>query len=89
MGHIPEDTEWFVAELIMEIVVEGDPRSVVHRNLTLVRARNPEEAYQAASRWGVEGEASYGNPEGRTIGINSGASRSWMRLFTGWRMVAN
>ena len=69
MGYIPEDTEWFVAELIMEIIVHGAGRNVVHRNLTLVRAAKPEAAFQKAVAWGLRSEVSYQNPVGQLVEI--------------------
>ena len=69
MGYIPEDTEWFVAELIMEIIVHGASRNVVHRNLTLIRAAKPEVAYQRACYWGNRAETCYANPLGQPVEI--------------------
>ena len=53
MGYIPEDAKWYLADLVEEITVEGDPRNVVHTNMTLVRADSPEEAYQKAVQLGT------------------------------------
>ena len=69
MGYIPEDTEWFVAELIMEIIVHGASRNVVHRNLILIRAAQPEVAYQRACYWGNRAETCYENPLGQSVEI--------------------
>jgi hypothetical protein len=70
MGHIPGDTEWYIADLVMEITVLGAERNVVHRNLTLIRARLPEEAYQKAQKIGCESETSYQNRKGQLVKIN-------------------
>jgi hypothetical protein len=48
VGYIPDNAEWFVAELVEELTVADDPRNIVWRNLTLIRAKLPEEAYQRA-----------------------------------------
>ncbi len=45
----------------------GPPETVVDRNLILVRARNPEEAYQRATYWGHWAERSHENPAGQTV----------------------
>ena len=36
MAYIPTDAKWYVAELIEQITIEGDSRSVVHKNLVLI-----------------------------------------------------
>lgn len=62
-----QNPEWFLATVVMEISVEGETRNVVHRNLFLVSACSPEEAYDKALRLGHEGETTYGNPAGRGV----------------------
>lgn len=69
MGFIPENSKWYLAEIVVEITVEGDPRNVVHTNVTLVRADSPEEAYQKSFVLGKQSETSYGNPEGKRVDI--------------------
>jgi hypothetical protein len=49
-GENRQSQEWFLATLIMEISVQGDTRNVAHRNLFLVSACSPEEAYDPAGR---------------------------------------
>ncbi len=70
MGHIPHDTEWFTADLIMEIIVHGSEKNVVHRNLRLIRAKLPEEAYEKATKVGRASETSYQNPMGQRVEIH-------------------
>jgi hypothetical protein len=69
MGHIPVDAGWYIADLLMEITVQGASRNVIHRNLTLIRANLPEEAYLKAEKIGREGETSYHNPKGQIVEI--------------------
>jgi Domain of unknown function (DUF4288) len=69
VAFIPKDAEWYVAELVEEIQVEDDSRNVVLRNLTLIRADSPEEAYEKALRFGHEGETEYDNPEAKRVRI--------------------
>lgn len=69
MGHIPTDTEWYIADLLMEITVHGAKSNVIHRNLTLIRADLPEEAYQKAEKVGKQSETSYHNPKGQLVEI--------------------
>jgi hypothetical protein len=70
MGYIPLDAEWFLAELIQEITVDEDPRNLVWRNLTLIQAKSPEEAYEKALRLGREGNTEYENPAGKRVKIS-------------------
>jgi hypothetical protein len=69
MGYIPKDVCWFIAELVLEIRVEGDPRIVLHKNLTLVRAASADEAYAHAIDLGAKSESQYENPSGRSVQI--------------------
>jgi Domain of unknown function (DUF4288) len=67
MAYIPEDARWYLAELVQEITVEDDPRNVVHRNLHLIRADSPEEAYRKAIELGAADEASWENINGKRV----------------------
>jgi hypothetical protein len=67
MGYIPKDAKWYLAEIVQEIKVEGDPRNVVHTNTVLIRADSPEEAYEKSVKLGKEHETSYENPDGKTV----------------------
>ena len=67
MGYIPKDAKWYLARLVQEITVEGDPRNVVHTNVVLVRADSPAEAYQKALDLGAQGEIAYENPQGLKV----------------------
>lgn len=69
MAYIPKDAEWYVAEIVEEITVEGDPRNVVHRNLALIKAHSPDDAYGRAIDLGKEGESEYENPAGKRVVI--------------------
>lgn len=53
----------------MEITVSGDARNVIHKNLMLVSADAPEQAYQRALDLGRESETSYKNPSGDFVNI--------------------
>jgi len=60
---------WYVAEVVMKIVVAEDPRNVVHQNLVLISADAPEEAYVKALQIGKNSETSYENPDGKAVEI--------------------
>ena len=67
MGYIPKNAKWYLADIVQQITVEGDPRNVVHTNLVLVRADSPEEAYEKAIELGTAGEQSYENMDGKLV----------------------
>ena len=67
MAYIPRNAQWYVAEIVEEIQVEGDDRNVVHCNLVLIDASSPEDAYTRAQELGKLGENTYNNPEGRVV----------------------
>jgi hypothetical protein len=67
MTYIPDGAHWYIAEIVEEIVVEGDSRNVVHKNLVLIRSDSPEGAYARALEIGNQGEGSYTNPNGRLV----------------------
>ena len=67
MAYIPEDAEWFLADLVEEIRVQGYKRNIVHINYVLVRAKTPEEAYREAMKLGKRANQRYENPEGRMV----------------------
>jgi hypothetical protein len=46
MGFIPEGAEWYLAEIVEEITVEGVKGSDIHINLVLIHAKTPDEAHQ-------------------------------------------
>lgn len=67
MAYIPKDAKWYLAWLVQEIIVEDDPRNIVHINLMLVRADSPDEAYEKAIELGKASEISYENPDGKSV----------------------
>jgi len=69
MGFVPDNAEWYLAEIVEELTVEDDPRNVVWRNLTLVHANSPDDAYEQALRLGHSGETDYLNSAGKIVTI--------------------
>ncbi len=69
MAYVPADAKWFIAEIVEEITVEGDPRNVVHVNFNLIRADSPEEAYAKSLELGKQCETEYDNPDGKRVQI--------------------
>ena len=62
-------SQWYLAELVMEITVADDPRNVIHRNMTLISAQSADEAYDKSLTIGHAGETSYLNPAGKSVSI--------------------
>ena len=67
MSNNPDNTKWYLADLIVEIKVENDPRNVVHINTLLVCANSPEEAYNKAIDFGNEENNTYENSDGNQV----------------------
>jgi catechol 2,3-dioxygenase-like lactoylglutathione lyase family enzyme len=58
---------WYLAELVVQLDVQDDPRRVVHLNLCLVEAGDAGEAYDKALALGRAAEQEYLNPAGRRV----------------------
>lgn len=67
MGFGPPRAAWYLAELVIELRVEGDSRRVVHTSTVLLWGRTREEAYQKALRRGAQENRSHTNPEGKLV----------------------
>jgi hypothetical protein len=67
MGFVPKDAEWYLAEIVQELKVADDPRNLVWRNLTLVHASSPDDAYEQALGLGRSGDSEYLNPAGKLV----------------------
>ena len=68
MAYIPKDTEWYLADIVLEINVEDETENVLHINTTLINAHSPEEAYEKAIALGQESEDEpYENPNEKMV----------------------
>lgn len=67
MAYIPDDAEWYLADIVQRFRVQGDARIVIHINTVLIQASRPDEAYAKAMALGEEGNMSYLNPAGRKV----------------------
>lgn len=67
MAFIPRDAVWYIAEVVLEITVEGATQNIVHINYLLVRADSPEDAYEKALRLGDEHETTYLNGDKKEV----------------------
>ena len=69
MGYIPNDAKWYLADVIVQMRIEAEPRSLIHINTILLRADSPEEAHQKALDLGKQEEHSYENTDGRLVTV--------------------
>lgn len=83
MAFIPKGAVWYVAQIVLEIKVEGEVRNVVHINYLLVEAKSPEEALEKTLRFGVEHETTYSNQEGKTVTISFRGLRNLTVVYDG------
>ncbi len=69
MAYVPDDSEWFLAQLVQEIRVAGSKRNIVHVNYVVIHAGSPRSAYARAISIGKRGAASYINEMGKRVTI--------------------
>ncbi len=69
MGFMPEDAEWFLANIVTSIVVEGNEPYEIEVALVLINAKSAEEAYLNAVRLGRERELDYLNTDYKTVSV--------------------
>jgi hypothetical protein len=69
MTYIPKNARWYLADVVLELAVEDDPRNAVHVNLHLIEAESPERAYEKAIALGQASEQRYTNADGREVRV--------------------
>jgi hypothetical protein len=69
MGFIPTDARWYLADIILEHIIEGDPRNLIHINMHLIEAESPEQAHEKALALGQDSEDEYTNTDGRGVRV--------------------
>jgi hypothetical protein len=69
MAYIPKNANWFLAQHVEEIQVQGKKQNIVHINYVLIEAKTPTEAYRKAVSLGKGGNSNYKNPEGKKVTI--------------------
>src|SRR4051794_18031384 len=69
MAYIPAEAKWYLADIVEEFSIQGEPDNIVHTNLVLVRADSPEEAYDRAISLGQNSESNYTNSEGKLVTV--------------------
>lgn len=69
MAFIPKDARWYLADLVLEHIVQGDRRNVVHINTLLIEANSPQRAYKKALALGRQAEMVYENSDGKKVRV--------------------
>ncbi len=67
MAFIPKDARWYLADVILEHRIDGDPRNVVHVDTYLVETESPEQAHEKALALGHSSEQVYANTDGQQV----------------------
>ncbi len=67
---IPENTEWFIGELVEEFKAADQTENLVHINTILIRADSPEAAYDKALTFGEAVNRVFINTDGIEIRVN-------------------
>jgi hypothetical protein len=69
MGFIPKGARWYLADVVLEHVIEGERRNLVHVNTHLVEAASPEEAYKKAGKLGRASQLRYLNADRKRVRV--------------------
>jgi hypothetical protein len=67
MGFISSGARWYLADIILELIVEGDPLNLVQVNTHLVEAESSEQAYEKAMALGNGAVQEYANTDGKRV----------------------
>lgn len=82
MAYIPKDTEWFIADLVAEIRVQGYKRNIVHIKYVLIHAKNPAEAYREAMKLGKRANQTYETRTAEWYPFAFSGCTIWTRFLT-------
>jgi hypothetical protein len=69
LGYIPKGARWYIAGLVLEHIIEGDPRNVVQVNTHLIEADAPDMAYRKANDLGKASEMEFANTDGKRVRV--------------------
>jgi len=61
MADSPETARWYIAELVEELILDGNIRNVIHRKTRVIFADCQEDAYAKALTLSQEHEPTYLN----------------------------
>jgi hypothetical protein len=66
---IPENTEWFIGELVEEFRASNQDESLIHINTILIKADLPEVAYEKALAFGESANRVFTNTDGVDVSV--------------------
>lgn len=66
---IPENTQWFIGELVEEFQAADQPSNLVYINTTLIQAESPEVAYSKALALGRSTNRVFTNSDGIEVRV--------------------
>jgi hypothetical protein len=66
---IPENTEWFIGELVEEFQAADQTENLVHINTILIKADSPEVAYEKALTLGESANRVFTNTDGVDVRV--------------------
>ena len=69
MAFNPKGAKWYLADVVLEFIVQDDARNVVHINTVLVEASSPEDAYKKAIELGKSDQSEYLNTNGKKVKV--------------------
>jgi hypothetical protein len=69
MAYIPEDSQWYLADIVIEYVIAQALSNVVLVNTILIEASSPESALQKSLEHGHAEEREYLNTDGQTVKV--------------------
>lgn len=61
MADSPDAARWYIAELVEELILDGNVRNVIHRKTRVIFADSEEDAYEKAISLSQEHEVTYLN----------------------------
>jgi len=61
MADSPETPRWYIAELVEELILDGNVKNVIHRKTRVIFADSHEDAYEKALSLSQEHEPTYLN----------------------------
>ncbi len=74
---------WYIAELLIEMRIEKEPRNVVHINSHLIRAKTIAAAKAKAKAIGKDSTSSYKNTDGKKVIVRFRGIRDLFELPEG------
>jgi hypothetical protein len=66
---IPENTEWFIGELVEEFQAADQTENLIHINTILIKADSPEVAYEKALYLGESANRVFTNTAGVDVNV--------------------